>query len=220
MKKWHKLLLIAALACLFIIAISNIVIITSTKKYIIHEIDDLPKNYVALVLGAKTYKDHLSNVLEDRVNAGIALKEKGIVEKLLLSGDHREKRYDETNSMKRYVLQNDPQINKADIFLDHAGFDTYDSIVRAKKIFEIDSMIIVTQDFHIYRSVFIARNKGINAIGYALDESKYSKMIRFSWQVREALARVKAVFNVMANSKPKFLGEKIPIKGNGQFSWD
>lgn len=104
--------------------------------------------------------------------------------------------------------------------MDHAGFDTYDSMFRAKEIFDIKSAIIVTQDFHINRSVYIARNLGINAYGFAVNEDMYKESVRFNWKIREILTRVKAFKDILISSNPTYLGEKIPITGNGMKSWD
>lgn len=120
---------------------------------------------VALVLGAKTYDGYLSQVLKDRVDAAIMLRRRGLVDKLLLSGDHGQASYDEVNNMKAYVLRNAPEIDEKDISLDQAGFDTYDSIVRAREVFCVDSVIVVTQDFHSYLATYLARTKGLAAQG-------------------------------------------------------
>jgi SanA protein len=200
--------------------ISNVVVLSSSRRYLYSIIDELPHKYTGLVLGAKAKNDLLSQVLRDRVNAGIELKLKNIVNVLLLSGDHGKKNYDEVNNMRKYILTNTSKIEKEAIFLDHAGFDTYDSLIRARDVFECNSIIIITQKFHISRAVYIARSLGLDAVGYALPENEYRTTTRVYWQFREIFARTKAFTNVVFHSKPKFLGDKIPITGNGLSTWD
>lgn len=109
-------------------------------------------------------------------------------------------------------------VDSRDIFLDHAGFDTYNSIVRAKEIFEVKEMIIVTQEFHLARALYIAQHKGLRACGIVADKENYGSLKYL--QFREKIARLKAFWEVLINRSPKFLGEKIPITGNSQTSYD
>ena len=211
-------ILLASIAIL-VVAI-NVYIIKQAAPYIYHDGKAVPERYTALVLGAKVYKTRLSDVLQDRVDAGALLVKRGKAQKLLLSGDHRQIRYDETNHMKQYVLTHYPDIPQSNIFLDHAGFDTYDSIARAKLIFQVDSMIIVTQTFHCYRAVYLARSIGIDAVGLAVPETRYSIASRAYWSLREVLARVKAFGDILFKSKPALFGDPIPIVGDGRASWD
>ena len=215
-----RILLLGIVFPLCLIILINLVIILSTNKYVYQENDTIPSKHTALILGAKTYNGYLSSVLKDRVDAGISLVRKNQAKVLLLSGDHGRIEYDEVNNMKQYVLKMYPDLENRNIFLDHAGFDTYDSIVRAKEIFCVDSVIIVTQSFHINRALYIARSIGIDAIGLSLSESAYDQKTRLIWISREILARIKAFFDVLIKSKPKFLGEKIPVSGDGRLSWD
>jgi SanA protein len=215
-----KIALIAILAiCLMILGI-NLYIIKSSEKYIYKDISELPESDVVLVLGAFTYKDRISLVLEDRVVSGIDILKQNKSKKILLTGDHSRNNYDEVNNMRKYVQKNAKWLDKNNIFLDHAGFDTYDSMYRAKEIFEIKKVIIVTQNFHINRSVFIARSLGIDAVGYSVNQDKYPDLLQLKWKSREILSRVKAFRDVIFNSQPIFLGEKIPITGSGIKSWD
>ena len=215
-----KTALLIFLVYFVLLILSNIVILVGSRNYIYSSIDELSYKYTGLVLGAKAKNDLLSQVLRDRVNAGIELKNRNIVSVLLLSGDHGNKYYDEVNNMRKYVLTNTSNIKKESIFLDHAGFDTYDSLVRARDVFDCTSVIIITQKFHISRAVYIARSLGLDAIGYSLSEDNYRSTTRLYWQFREIFARTQAFTNVVLHSKPKYLGEKIPITGNGLNSWD
>ena len=219
-KKHFKKILITCVLVGIVIFSINFYIVKSTEDYVFTDINKLPKVDAIIVLGAKVNNETLSYVLEDRLVAGVNIIYANKAEAILLSGDHGQKEYDEVNSMRKYILRRNFNIQKEQIFMDHAGFDTYDSMFRAKKIFGIKSAIIVTQDFHINRSVYIARNLGIEAYGFAVDESKYVESIRLNWRIRELLTRIKAFKDVLINSNPTYLGEKIPISGNGMKSWD
>lgn len=218
-KSIKLMLAVVAIIAMMVLAI-NLYIIRQAAPYVYHSRDAIPERYTVMVLGAKVYKNRLSNLLQDRVDAGVLLLKNGKARKLLLSGDHRQIRYDETNRMKQYVLTTYPEIAHSDIFLDHAGFDTYDSVARAKLVFQVDAMIIVTQTFHCYRAVYLARAVGIDAVGLAVPETRYSILSRVYWSLREVLARVKAFGDMALKSKPALLGDPIPIQGDGRASWD
>lgn len=195
----------------------NVYILNASEGFIYKNVDDVPSKKVALVLGAKVYADgRMSDIVKDRALTVIDLYSSGKVEKVLVSGDHGTKTYDEVNTIKDYLLQNG--VPAADIFLDHAGFDTYDSVYRARAIFQVPSMIIVTQDFHLPRAVYEARALGMDTVGFSADRHEYLSAA-FN-EFRESLARVKAFFDVTFQSKPKFLGEVIPIDGDSTLSWD
>lgn len=170
-----------------------------------------------LILGAKVYKNgNLSDILKDRIDTALEAYQAGLFSKFLISGDHGRTEYDEVNALKNYLLEKG--IAAENIFLDHAGFDTYDSIYRAKEIFEIESMIIFTQEFHLPRAVYIARNLEIEALGIIADKQNYIAA-KYN-ETRETLARLKAFLEITFGSKPEFLGEKIPITGDSSLSWD
>jgi len=226
MQKKKKILIIglvtggitaAFLAAFFII---NGIVTAITDKYV-YEIDDisnLEKAECVLVLGAKVYGDEsLSPILKDRVNYAIAIYEAGKADKILFTGDHGQTDYDEVNAMMDYAINQ--SVPKEDIFLDHAGFSTYESIYRARDIFLVSNVIIVTQDFHISRAVYIARSLGLNAYGVNADPRKYAN--EKSDAFRESLARVKDFFLVnIFLPEPKYLGEAIPIFGNSSETHD
>jgi SanA protein len=197
----------------------NIGMIRGAKKYVYTHIEDVPDKTAVLVLGSQIRGTRLSRVLEDRVVAGIDLIEAGAGRKLLLSGDHGERYYDEVNAMRLYVLDHAPDIAEADIFMDHAGFHTYDSMYRARDVFEVRDMIIVTQQFHASRAVFIARGLGLDAVVYAQSQDKFTFRTKMQWETREYLARVKAFMYIAVKPKPRYLGDKIPITGDGRKTW-
>jgi SanA protein len=219
MKKFVKLIALTILVGILVIVSINLIMVSKVSDYIYTNIDDIPKGQAVIVLGAYVRGDNLSLVLEDRVEAALELVVNDKADKILLSGDHGQVEYDEVNSMRRYVL-NDGSIDEEDIFLDHAGFDTYDSMYRAKEVFGIESAIIVTQEFHIDRAVYIARELGIDAVGYSVNQDKYKISLQANWYGREFLSRVKAFLDVMFQSEPRYLGDKIPITGDGRLSWD
>jgi SanA protein len=172
-----------------------------------------------MVLGSQTRGTNLSAVLRDRVTGGIQVTRAGKGGKLLLSGDHSQRYYDEVNAMRLYILANAPDIAEDAIFMDHAGLSTWDSMYRARDVFEVTDLLIVTQEFHISRAVVIARSLGIDAVGYAVDQGRFSGKTLQAWKTREYFARVKAFLSIVFKPKPKYLGEKIPISGDGRSTW-
>ena len=198
----------------------NAGIILAAGKYVYTDINKIPPRTAVLVLGAQVHGTRLSPVLEDRVKAGIRLMENRKGKKLLLSGDHGQKYYNEVNAMRLYVLANAPAIQYEDIFMDHAGFSTWDSMFRARDVFEVRDLIVVTQEFHISRAVIMARSLGMDAVGYAVNQERFAGAWLRSWHFREYFARVRAFFSIVFKPKPRFLGDKIPISGDGRASWD
>ncbi|MGP1593766.1 MAG: SanA/YdcF family protein [Treponema sp.] len=221
-----RTIVLFSLACVLFIAGINGCIIYTARSSIYRspaELQSALQNdtaYTALVLGAQVYGNRLSTVLKDRVEAGMYCYEKGLTHTLIFSGDHGKKYYDEVNAMRLYVLENYPTIDRERIFLDHAGFDTYDSIYRAKAIFEAEKLVIITQSFHAYRAVYIGKRLGLQVYALALPEAKYSTRLRTFWKFRESLACIKAFFDTSIQREPYFLGTKIPIHGSGLATWD
>lgn len=195
----------------------NYLISSQVDGYISKNVNSVKPCYTAIVLGASVSNEgDLSTVLTDRMLTAIDLYHSGKVQRFLLSGDHGRQQYDEVNSMKNFLIEH--RINAKDIFLDHAGFDTYNSLVRAKKIFDVNKAIIITQNFHLPRAVFIGRSIGIDTYGVKADKREYRNMYKL--QFRELFANVKAVYEVLFDINPKYLGSKIPITGDSQLSWD
>lgn len=193
------------------ISLTNIVFYVGTKSFIYNDITDVPDTQAALIPGAAISKDGaLSTVFKDRVDMAIKLYEAKKVTKILVSGDNSTVSHDEVNPVRLYLLSKG--IPDQDIFLDHAGFDTYSTMYRAQYIFGISSVTVTTQSFHLPRSVFIARQLGMIAYGVKADVAHV--LIRN--YVREMFADEKAVLDLVINRKPKFLGEKIPITGDGR----
>lgn len=206
------------LACLgiFIATAINFVVI-SKSDYKILDYDEaikLESVDAILVLGCKVNGTIPSMMLGNRLDMGIKLYN-GMNTKLLLSGDHGTKEYDEVNAMRDYVLEQN--IDTHNVFLDHAGFSTYDSMYRAKEVFGIKKVIVVTQRYHLYRSLYIANELGIEAYGVAADDIPYP-MINKKNEIREFLARNKDFVKVMFKPSSKYVGEPIDIAGDGNLT--
>lgn len=170
-----------------------------------------------LVLGAGVWANSKpSPMLEDRLLQGIALYKNGASDRMLMSGDHGRKEYDEVNVMKKFAI--DHGIKSEHIFMDHAGFNTYDSLYRAKEIFQAKKVIIVTQKYHMYRALYIAEKLGIEAIGVVSNPREYAG--QQGRDLREVLARTKDFFYVAIRPEPTYLGETIPVQGNGDITND
>lgn len=196
---------------------TNVYITSVVKDQIYTNIDNLPKSQAVLILGAKVYPNgNLSPYLRDRADTAIAVYSAGKAHKILISGDHGQDEYDEVNAIKDYVLLQG--VPDEDIFLDHAGFDTYDSLVRARFVFNVTSLIVSTQDFHLARAVYIGNAQGIEIAGMSADIQEYENISRNYH--REYLARAKSFFDVLIGAEPQFLGEVYSIDGDGRSTWD
>lgn len=226
MKKKRKIVLIIAitLAALLVIGIAGVfginayvksvggkLIITPEEAAKLNEVDCI------LVLGCGVKDDGTpSDMLRDRLERSIELYFAGVAPKLLMSGDHGRTNYDEVNTMKNYAIEKG--VPSEDIFMDHAGFSTYESVYRAKEIFLADNIVIVTQEYHLYRSLYIAESFGLTAHGVSCDYYIYrGQKMR---EIREILARNKDFFTVIIKPSPTYMGEAIPVNGNGDITND
>ena len=170
-----------------------------------------------LVLGCGVRADGTpSDMLHDRLQRGVELYEAHAAPKLLMSGDHGRVGYDEVDAMKTFAV--DAGIPSENVFMDHAGFSTYESMYRAKEIFQAEKILIVTQEYHLYRAIYIAESLGLEAYGVSADYRSYSGQL--GRDVREILARVKDFGSTLLKPKPTFLGEAIPIWGDGNLTTD
>ena len=171
-----------------------------------------PEADCILVLGCGVREDgQPSLMLRDRLDKGLALYQAGAAPKLLMSGDHSRSDYDEVNTMKDYAMA--AGVPSADVFMDHAGFSTYESMYRARDVFRAEKIIIVSQGYHLYRAVYDARALGLEAWGVPAEEIRY--LGQFMRDVREILARNKDFFYCIFQPEPTFLGEAIPVFGDG-----
>lgn len=199
-----------------VLAGANAYILLSARGDFTDDIDEVPSSQTALVLGAQVKADgEMSLMLADRVERAVQLWESGKVERILVSGDHSDWTYDEPDTM-RMALQRAGVPDKV-IFEDHAGFDTWSSVVRAEKVFNVTDAVIITQGFHMSRALFLADAAGLKATGLTSDINGYGSR-EMPVKVREFLARVKAVGDVVLDSEV-VLGPDVPITGDGRSSW-
>ncbi len=215
-KKLFFVLGIILLLVILVFTFNGIVVLSSKNRIInIDEVNNIDNVDAILVLGCKVNPDGTpSMMLRNRAEKGIELyKKTGI--KILLSGDHDTKGYDEVNTMKDMVKDSIP---KEDIFLDHAGLSTYDSIYRAKNIYGINKMIIVTQKYHLYRAVYISKKLNLEAYGVAANPRKYAG--RVFREIREVIARNKDFLKTIIKPSSKYLGEKINLNDDGNITND
>ena len=182
------------------------------SKYIV-SLENANKADAAIVPGAYVFPDgNVSDILGDRLKVAADLYKAKKVKKLLVSGDHGKTTYDEVNAMRKYIQS--MGIPREDIFMDHAGFSTYETLYRSRDIFKVETAIIVTQKYHLMRAIYIARKLGIEAHGVTADKHIYYKMEYY--KTREIAARFKDYLLVnILHPKPKYLGKSIPISGNG-----
>ncbi len=168
-----------------------------------------------LVLGCGVYSDGSPTpMLHDRLSEGIKLYKKGVAPKLLMSGDHGQVDYNEVGTMKQLAI--DAGIPSEDVFMDHAGFSTYESMRRARDVFGAQKIVVVSQGYHLYRSLFLANRLGLEAYGVAADYRDYSGQTMRD--LREIMARNKDFFSILTQPDPTFLGEAIDLRGNGDIT--
>lgn len=171
-----------------------------------------------IVLGAGLRPDgNPTWMLEDRIKVGDELYKNHAAPKIIMSGDHGRESYDEVNAMKKYAKSEG--VPSKDIFMDHAGFETYDTMYRARDVFGAKKVIIVTQKYHLYRAMYAAKKLGLDAYGVSATKRKYDNK-QWIRDMREWLARVKIFGKCITKPKPKFLGKKIDLSGSGDVTND
>ena len=213
--KWFKRIFMALLIGLglliAVVAACNIWVLSSCSGRLYDNAETVPHKRVAVMLGTnpKTKTGKMNYFYKHRIDAAVKLYQNGKIDRILISGDNSSKTYSEPDAMKADLMA--AGIPDSAIYLDFAGFSTYDSMVRAKKVFGLSEFMVVSQDFHNKRAVYIARQNGIDAIGFNVQNTLFRKW-RIKMELREILARVKAVGEVVMNKKPHFLGEPIEIK--------
>lgn len=186
-------------------------------EYVV-EAQDCPVRTAAIVPGAYVSPEgRLCEMLADRVKTAVELYQNNRVKKIIMTGDHGRKDYDEVNYMRLYAEK--MGVPPEDIFMDHAGFSTYDSIYRAKAVFQVDTAVVVTQAYHLPRALYAAGRLGIEASGVAADKHVYAGAKLY--ELREVPARLKMFAQVhLLHAKPRFLGEVIPVSGDGRLTHD
>lgn len=220
-KIWMAALVLALLGVtggVLMLGVSGYVVLSTKNQILLStEAAEIKDADCILVLGCRVYEDGTpSHMLEDRLRRGVELYNLGAAPKLLMSGDHGQLEYDEVGAMKQYALSEG--VESCDVFMDHAGFSTYESLYRAKEIFGVEKVIIVTQGYHLHRALYIARVLGLEAYGVAADYRSYAGQLMRD--IREILARNKDVLTTIFLPEPTYLGEMIPISGDGDVTND
>ena len=165
-----------------------------------------------IVLGCGVRNGEPTPLLSDRLDAAIALYQAGVAPKVLMSGDHGQSDYDEVSAMRQYAMERG--VPSEDIFMDHAGFSTYETMYRAKNIFGVENAVVVTQKYHLYRALYDARSLGIETTGTIAVGHVFASQPM--WTAREILARVKDFVWCIVKPLPTFMGDTIDITGNGE----
>lgn len=212
MKRRTKLLIAMAILAMAM-AVANVVVLAGGREGVATSATSFD---CALVLGAGVNDDGTpSDVLRDRLDVALALQRTGRVNRILVSGDHRAATHDEPNAMRRYLEVNG--VPPEAIFMDHAGFDTYSSVWRAKNVFGAERIVVVTQDFHLSRALFVARSLGMAAEGASADRRVYRGI---AWlHARETISRTKAVVDVAVARRPHHEGPHFDLRGDGRATW-
>ncbi|TCC94361.1 hypothetical protein EZ428_06210 [Pedobacter frigiditerrae] len=217
MKKNKKFILPPIILCLIaivIVWIANNNVQSRTEDVIYSNLNKMPKTKVAIIFGAGINGDKPSRYLKDRLDAGISLYKNNIVDKILLSGDNGRDEHNELIIMKLYCYENGVDTNK--IYVDYAGFDSYSTMYRAKHIFKVDTAILVSQKYHLNRCIYIGDKLGVKSYGYSADQGVYKGYKYYTF--REKLSITKAVFDVLRDRKPKYLGKTVDVNGLSNYT--
>ena len=215
-------LLTCALAAAAVLGIDAFVVLSTRDRVLsVEEATELEDVDCIIVLGCGLKSDGTpSHMLNDRLEVCLelyfSLSDRGRGTKLLMSGDHGTVEYDEVGAMKRFAV--DSGVESSEIFMDHAGFSTYESIYRAKEIFGAEKIVIVTQEYHLYRALHIADALGVEAYGVSADLRSYAGQLKYS--AREILARNKDFVTAIFKPEPTYLGDKISLDGSGDVTND
>lgn len=224
MKILRRKKLVAALLCLLL---AGVLAVLGINAYVKASVSDniisaeqaaqLEDVDCVLVLGCGVDENgRPKGLLTDRLVTAVSLYENGASPKLLMSGDHGRTEYDEVNAMKAYAMN--VGMPGSDVFMDHAGFSTYESVYRARDIFAAEKIIIVTQNYHQYRALYLAQALGLDAYGVAADIHTYKGGLYREF--REILARCKDFATAHIKPQPTYLGDVIPVSGDGNATND
>jgi len=211
----RKLLFISIIGLILVFGV-NIYVKSKTNALIYSSETDIPAANVGIIFGAGIIGDKPSKYLRDRLDAGILLYNSKKINKILLSGDNGSDAHDELTVMKKYCFEKGVDTTK--IYIDYAGFDTYSTMYRAKNIFKIEKAILVTQEYHLNRALYIGNNLGIESIGFAANQGEYRNYNYVCF--REYFSICKSVTDVIRNREPHFLGTEININGISNYSKD
>ncbi len=208
-----RIIIVLTAAAFLVFGIPRLFVVLSTTRKMV-QVEDAPKKRAAIVFGAGLSRDGTpSPVLRDRVETAADLYFAGKVEKILLSGDNRFLDYNEPGSMMKYALS--LGVPKDVLVLDYAGRRTYDTCYRAKEIFGLNDVLLVTQSFHLSRSLFTCEALGLKAVGVVADRREYMRTSKLSWEARELPASLIAMWDVWVAHPEPVLGDKEPIFPEG-----
>ena len=220
MKRKYKAVIFVVLGIVLLIGIAavslSVYMVKATEKSVFtaDTFKNDEKADCILILGAGVKDDKPKPMLRDRLLTGIELYKSGAAEKIIMSGDHGRADYDEVNVMRAFALEQG--VRAEDIFLDHAGFSTYDSVYRAKNIFGAENIIIVSQKYHLYRALYIAKKLDVKAAGVSADLNTYGGQLKRD--IREIIARDKDFFKCIVKPEAEIMGDKIPLDGDGSIT--
>lgn len=220
MKRKYKAVIFVVLGIVLLIGIAavslSVYMVKATEKNIFtaDTFKNDEKADCILILGAGVKDDKPKPMLRDRLLTGIELYKSGAAEKIIMSGDHGRADYDEVNVMRAFALEQG--VRAEDIFLDHAGFSTYDSVYRAKNIFGAENIIIVSQKYHLYRALYIAKKLDVKAAGVSANLNTYGGQLKRD--IREIIARDKDFFKCIVKPEAEIMGDKIPLDGDGSIT--
>lgn len=200
-------------AVVAVVAVTNVVTLATTKDRIVGtEVAAALDADAIVVLGASVFADGTpSGILQDRLDDGIALYEAGVAPKIIMSGDNSTVSYNEVKAMKDYAVSQG--VPSEDVFCDHAGFSTYESMYRAKHVFGAERIVVATQTYHLYRALYAANGLGMEALGVSSDYHTYSKQLQYD--IREIPARTKDFFKTLFQVPSTFVGDPISLHQSG-----
>ena len=220
MKRKYKAVIFVVLGIVLLIGIAavslSVYMVKATEKNIFtaDTFKNDEKADCILILGAGVKDGKPKPMLRDRLLTGIELYKSGAAEKIIMSGDHGRADYDEVNVMRAFALEQG--VSAEDIFLDHAGFSTYDSVYRAKNIFGAESIITVSQKYHLYRALYISEKLDVKAAGVSANLNTYGGQLKRD--IREIIARDKDFFKCIVKPEAEIMGDKIPLDGDGSIT--
>ena len=202
-----------ALAIVAVFAVTNVVTIVGSKGSIVSADEaSISSADAIVVLGASVFADGTpSGILQDRLDDGIAMYFAGVAPKLIMSGDNGTESYNEVRVMKQYAIAQG--VPSEDIFCDHAGFSTYESMYRAKYVFGCQRIVVATQTYHLYRALWSAKSLGMQATGVSSDYHEYQKQLQYD--IREVPARTKDFFKALFRMPSTYVGDAISLDQDG-----
>ena len=220
MKRKYKAVIFVVLGIVLLIGIAavslSVYMVKATEKNIFtaDTFKNDEKADCILILGAGVKDGRPKPMLRDRLLTGIELYKSGAAKKIIMSGDHGRADYDEVNVMRAFALEQG--VRAEDIFLDHAGFSTYDSVYRAKNIFGAENIVIVSQKYHLYRALYISEKLDVKAAGVSANLNTYGGQLKRD--IREIIARDKDFFKCIVKPEAEIMGDKIPLDGDGSIT--